>query len=181
MHPLTAVAYLALMTAFAQKGLLQVDWAPRLLIEAEAREFEARNRHGWAAGWYSNQILLDNQDVHGLSNALTLALATPVKVDEASAHVSPESFQPSKSKAAAFLDALEACDFKAVTIPRTASPGAPAIPPSNPPGEAEDDMVSTSEVKVIMEQLKALRALDECSIALSVTTNFAYWKLGVSC
>jgi hypothetical protein len=119
--------------------------------------------------------------VHGLSNALTLALATPVKVDEASAHVSPESFQPSKSKAAAFLDALEACDFKAVTIPRTASPGAPAIPPSNPPGEAEDDMVSTSEVKVIMEQLKALRALDECSIALSVTTNFAYWKLGVSC
>jgi hypothetical protein len=46
MHPLTAVAYLALMTAFAQKGLLQVDWAPRLLIEAEAREFEARNRHG---------------------------------------------------------------------------------------------------------------------------------------
>jgi hypothetical protein len=29
-----ALAYLALITAFAEKGLLQIDWAPRLLIEA---------------------------------------------------------------------------------------------------------------------------------------------------
>ena len=36
-----ALAYLALITAFAEKGLLQIDWAPRLLIEAGNREFEA--------------------------------------------------------------------------------------------------------------------------------------------
>jgi hypothetical protein len=35
-----ALAYLALITAFAEKGLLQIDWAPRLLIEVRNREFE---------------------------------------------------------------------------------------------------------------------------------------------
>jgi hypothetical protein len=39
-----ALAYLALITAFSQKGLLQVDWAPRLLIEAGGLEFEVSNR-----------------------------------------------------------------------------------------------------------------------------------------
>jgi hypothetical protein len=34
-------------------------------------------------------------------------------------------------------------------------------------------MISMSEVKGVMEQLKVLRTLDERSIALSVTTNFA--------
>jgi hypothetical protein len=74
--------------------------------------------------------------VHGLSNALTLALTAPVKVDVASEHASPDSFQLSKSKAAAFFDALEARDFKVATIPRTAS-GAPAIPPSIPLGDPD--------------------------------------------
>jgi hypothetical protein len=35
-----ALAYLAVITAFAEKGLLQIDWAPRLLIEVGNREFE---------------------------------------------------------------------------------------------------------------------------------------------
>jgi hypothetical protein len=35
-----ALAYLALITAFAEKGLLQIDWAPRLLIEVGNRGFE---------------------------------------------------------------------------------------------------------------------------------------------
>jgi hypothetical protein len=35
-----ALAYLALITAFAEKDLLQIDWAPRLLIEVGNREFE---------------------------------------------------------------------------------------------------------------------------------------------
>jgi hypothetical protein len=35
-----ALAYLALITAFAEKGLLQIDWAPRLLIEVGNQEFE---------------------------------------------------------------------------------------------------------------------------------------------
>jgi hypothetical protein len=34
------LAYLALMTAFAEEGLLQIDWAPRLLIEVGNRDFE---------------------------------------------------------------------------------------------------------------------------------------------
>jgi hypothetical protein len=100
-------------------------------------------------------------------------------VDVASEHDSPYSFQLSKSKAAAFLDALEVRNFKLAAPPRTAS-GAPAISTSTPPGDAEEETMSTSEVKGIMEQLKVLRTLDERSIALSVTTNFAYWKLGVS-
>jgi hypothetical protein len=37
--------------------------------------------------------------------------------------------------------------------------------------------MSVGEVKTIM---KVLRTLDERSTALSVATNFAYWKLGVS-
>jgi hypothetical protein len=60
-----------------------------------------------------NQILLDSlEDVHGLSNALTLALASPVKLDAASEHDFPDSYQISKSKAAAFLDALEGRNFQ---------------------------------------------------------------------
>jgi hypothetical protein len=35
-----ALAYLALITGFAEKGLLHVDWAPRLVIEVGEREFE---------------------------------------------------------------------------------------------------------------------------------------------
>jgi hypothetical protein len=36
------LAYLASITVFALKGLLQVDWGPKLLTEVEAREFEVR-------------------------------------------------------------------------------------------------------------------------------------------
>jgi hypothetical protein len=35
-----ALAYLALITAFAEKGLLQIDRAPRVLIEVGNRGFE---------------------------------------------------------------------------------------------------------------------------------------------
>jgi hypothetical protein len=45
-----SLAYLALITEFSQKGLLQLDWAPRLLIEAGGWEFEVNNRQGWAKG-----------------------------------------------------------------------------------------------------------------------------------
>jgi hypothetical protein len=35
-----ALAYLALVVAFSDCGLLQIDWAPRILIEVGQREFE---------------------------------------------------------------------------------------------------------------------------------------------
>jgi hypothetical protein len=91
--------------------------------------------------------------VHGRPNALTLALASPVKLDAASEHDFPDSSQISESKAAAFLDALKARNFMVAAISRTAS-SAPAILPSTPPGDADDEMISTNEVKGIMEQLK---------------------------
>jgi hypothetical protein len=35
-----ALAYLALIIAFSDRGLLEVAWAPRLLIEVDNQEFE---------------------------------------------------------------------------------------------------------------------------------------------
>jgi hypothetical protein len=35
-----ATAYLALIVAFSDRGLLEVAWAPRLLIEVDNQEFE---------------------------------------------------------------------------------------------------------------------------------------------
>jgi hypothetical protein len=35
-----ALVYLAIITAFAERGLLQADCAPRLVREVQGREFE---------------------------------------------------------------------------------------------------------------------------------------------
>ncbi|RSH89897.1 hypothetical protein EHS25_001883 [Saitozyma podzolica] len=47
-----ALAYLALITAFAEKGLLQIDRAPRVLIEVGNRGFEASQLLSSAASSY---------------------------------------------------------------------------------------------------------------------------------
>jgi hypothetical protein len=47
-------------------------------------------------------------------------------------------------------------------------------------GDVDVAMSSLIEVKGIVEQLSVLRTLDEQSTALSVSTNFAYWRLGVA-
>jgi hypothetical protein len=39
-----ALVYLAIITAFAERGLLQADWAPRLVIDVEGREFEVSEK-----------------------------------------------------------------------------------------------------------------------------------------
>jgi hypothetical protein len=39
-----ALVYLAIITAFAERGLLQTDWAPRLVIDVEGREFEVSEK-----------------------------------------------------------------------------------------------------------------------------------------
>jgi hypothetical protein len=46
--------------------------------------------------------------------------------------------------------------------------------------EMELAMPSAGEIKGIMEQLKVLQTLDERSMTLSVSINFAYWRLGVA-
>lgn len=37
-----SLAYLAMMHAFAEEGLLQLGWAPRLVIDLRDREYEVR-------------------------------------------------------------------------------------------------------------------------------------------
>jgi hypothetical protein len=41
-------------------------------------------------------------------------------------------------------------------------------------------MSSASEIKGIVDQLRVLQNLDERYMTLSVSTNFAYWRLGVA-
>ena len=46
--------------------------------------------------------------------------------------------------------------------------------------EVDVAMSSASEIKGIMDQISVLQTLDERYMALSVSTNFAYWRLGVA-
>jgi hypothetical protein len=45
--------------------------------------------------------------------------------------------------------------------------------------ELDVAMSSASEIKGNMDQLRVLQTLDERSMTLSVSTNFAYWRLGI--
>jgi hypothetical protein len=76
--------------------------------------------------------------VHGLSNALTLAIASPVKVDLSRERDSQDPVQLSKSKAlAALLDALEDRDFTGATTQAVAAhPESSASHPGILPGPA---------------------------------------------
>jgi hypothetical protein len=96
--------------------------------------------------------------------------------------VSQDPAQLPKSKAFAFLDALEVRDFAGTTSGAvSAHPvAASVVLPDALRRDIGDVEMSVSEVKTIMQQLTVLRTLDERSTELSVATNFAYWKLGVS-
>ncbi|RSH83671.1 hypothetical protein EHS25_005575 [Saitozyma podzolica] len=75
-----ALAYLALITAFAEKGLLQIDWAPRLLIEVGNREFG---------------INLDGpEDLNPVSMTLAPPSGSPVDIERG--RDSPDPARPSK-------------------------------------------------------------------------------------
>ena len=78
----------------------------------------------------------------------------------------------------ALLDALEARD----SIRHAGSHPKPL--PTSCEGlmgeEVDVAMSSASEIKGIMDQLRVLQMLDERSMTLSVSTNFAYWRLGVA-
>jgi hypothetical protein len=96
--------------------------------------------------------------------------------------VSQDPAQLPKSKAFALLDALEVRDFADTTSrPVSAHPvAASVVLPDALRRDGGEVVMSVSEVKTIMDQLTVLRTLDERCTVLSVATNFAYWKLGVS-
>jgi hypothetical protein len=81
----------------------------------------------------------------------------------------------------ALLDALEARDYTSA-IRHAASH--PKYLPTSCEGlmgeEVDVAMSSASEIKGIMDQIRVLQTLDERSMTLSVSTNFAYWRLGVA-
>ncbi|RSH95819.1 hypothetical protein EHS25_000912 [Saitozyma podzolica] len=121
-----ALAYLALITAFAEKGLLQIDWAPRLLIEVGNGEFE---------------INLDGgEDLNPVSMTLVTPSGSPVDIDRG--RESQDPAQPSKTKAMALLDALEARDFMSAIRHSASHPkplptpleGSCLFPPTSPTG-----------------------------------------------
>jgi hypothetical protein len=74
-----------MITAFAERGLLQTDWAPRLVIDVEGREFEVSEKISLPpvpTDLFSGQILLDNQeDVQDRSDTLILAPAPSIRMD----------------------------------------------------------------------------------------------------
>ncbi|RSH83659.1 hypothetical protein EHS25_005563 [Saitozyma podzolica] len=136
-----ALVYLAMITAFAERGFLQVNWIDLNLQSADQIPY---------------QILLDNgEGVHGLSNALTPALASPMKVSHDRERDSQDVVQPAKSKAIVLLDALEARDLTGTAF-RTVSaePVASAPHLGALPGGAGDVEMSVGKIEGIVEQLK---------------------------
>ncbi|GFZ44318.1 hypothetical protein JCM24511_02040 [Saitozyma sp. JCM 24511] len=160
-----ALAYLALITAFVEKGLLQIDWAPRLLIEVGDREFE---------------INLDGpENPNPVSMTLAPPSGNPVDIERGGESQDPS--RPSKSKAMALLDALEARDYTSAIRHAASHPKPLLTSCEGLTGEEVDvPMSSASEIKGIRDQLRVLQTLDQRAMTLSVSTNFAYWRLGVA-
>ena len=112
---------------------------------------------------------------------MTLAPPSGSPVDIERGRESQDPARPSKSKAMALLDALEARDFTSAIRHAASHPKPLPTPCEGLMGEEVDvAMSSASEIKGIMEQLRVLQTLDERSMTLSVSTNFAYWRLGVA-
>jgi hypothetical protein len=112
---------------------------------------------------------------------MTMAPPSGSPVDIERGRESEDPARPSKSKAMALLDLLEARDYTS-PIRHAASHTKPL--PTSCEGlmveEVDVAMSSASEIKGIMDQLRVLQTLDERSVTLSVSTNFAYWRLGVA-
>ena len=111
----------------------------------------------------------------------TLAPPSGSPVDIERGRESQDPARPSKSKAMALLDALEARNFTSAIRHASSHPKLLPTPCEGLMGEEVDvAMSSASELKGIMDQLRILRTLDERYMTLSVATNFAYWRLGVA-
>ena len=114
---------------------------------------------------------------------MTLPPPSGSPVDIERGRESQDPARAPKSKAMALLDALEARDYNYTSTIRHAASHPKPLPTSceGLMGEEVDvAMSSASEVKGITNQLRVLQTLDERSTTLSVSTNFAYWRLGVA-
>jgi hypothetical protein len=110
---------------------------------------------------------------------LALPLGTPAVIDRDRGSQDPD--RPSRTKAMALLDILEARNFTN-SVRHVASHPKPLPTPCEGlmGGEMNVAMSSASEINGILDQLRVLETLDESYMTLTASTNFAYWRLGVA-
>jgi hypothetical protein len=112
---------------------------------------------------------------------MTLAPSSGSPIDIDRGRESQDPARPSKSKAMALLDALEARNFTSAIRHAASHPKPLPTSCEGLMGEEVDVAMSpASEIKGITDQLRVLQTLDERYMTLSVSTNFAYWRLGVA-
>jgi hypothetical protein len=112
---------------------------------------------------------------------MTLAPPSGSPVDIERGRESQDPARASKSKAMALLDALEARDYTSAIRHEASHPKPLPTSCEGLMGEEVDVAMSTaSEIKGIMDQIRVLQTLDQRYMTLSVSTNFAYWRLGVA-
>ena len=178
-----SVVYLAVITAFAAGGLMQVEWAPRLLIDINEREFEVR----FLTESLTIRMLIPlpqiilhqagSTDVSpaGVTDVKTLVPASP-------SNSISGSIRTPGSKVIALLDALEAHPFTVVDRQASGQPGRgttgsiAGIRTSDHSGAIELDNDDAGHA--IIRELHCLQSLDSKAGKLSIATNWAYWRLG---
>jgi hypothetical protein len=180
-----SLAYLAMMHAFAEEGLLQLAWAPRLVIDIGDQEYGVRPQMGQNT-LISRKIVLEGS-VAGPEYNSEVDTRSQRSDDSPSRLVDPvPRAGRGTSKLSDLLDGLETCALvspvMSPTHPRedfypseTISNGT-----SEPPRDATGDvaMPSLSHAQGILDSLRGIDRLDGQVLGLSVATNFAYWKLG---
>jgi hypothetical protein len=171
-----ALAYLALVVAFSDRSLLQISWAPCILIEVGEKEFEVSPVDPVKYQiqlLISKQIILDNRQVAG--DAVMEPLCSGVSENE----LGWQAHRPS-SKMESFLDSLATRDLSNLVpiqhdylslIPGT------LIQAGGDTGQDCGTLNGTPALRVI-NHLAVLQSLDKTALSLSVSINVAYWKLG---
>jgi hypothetical protein len=167
--------YLALIVAFSDRGLLEVAWAPRLLIEEDNQELSEPSCFSFLSCSPSDipQIILNDQEMvemaiaTGSSHQVSRSFAIRAK------HNRPRALAPVMGKLDTFLTTIATRDWSLLANPVCPT----AFVENEPHGE---DTVPEKDLAVqhIISRLLALHALDREELSFSVATNIAYWKLG---
>ncbi|WOO86350.1 uncharacterized protein LOC62_08G009831 [Vanrija pseudolonga] len=159
-----ALAYLGIITAFADRGLLEVGWAPRLLIDIEGKEFE---------------IVLDDEEQLE-EPAVVLPPRLEMDLTMAGSFGLPGSSRDhsKQSKLRRFLESLADRDYSGLSVP-------PLVNRSSvvSVGQLEGEAAASAQVEEgivgnIVNHLLTLESLDKRWASLTVATNIAYWRLG---
>lgn len=171
-----ALAYLALITAFSDRGLLQVDWAPRIVIEVDSKEFEVSPRFNLSAILVDFNLLQIVLDGHGIPEDQIVFPSSQME-ENGSAFRGNGAYshsRPVKTKLDMFLESLSARDFSDIELESDTTEFAANELVQRDPESLSADVI----VENIVNHLRAVQGLDRRAVSLSIAINIAYWRLG---